>query len=297
MNTAIALGLFFGLGLGLGVLLISAPFVWPAVRPALVGWRAPVVAVIRVLRSQLTMAGLHRVSVGSLVLISAIIALVAGALTLVFVPVVVIVMIASVSAFILPISIVRWRARSRRAAAGALWPDIVDHLVSAVRSGLALPDSVATVAHSGPESTRQAFLEFEQNYEATGNFGVAVDALKARLADPVADRILETLRMSRDVGGSELPTVLRNLAAYLRQEAAIRSEVLARQTWVMNSARLGVAAPWVILLLLVTRPEAAAAYNSGGGVLLILGGVCLTAIAYRLMLAIGRIPPERRWFA
>jgi len=38
-------------------------------------------------------------------------------------------------------------------------------------------------------------------------FSSCVDELKSSLADPVADRILETLRMSREVGGSELTTV------------------------------------------------------------------------------------------
>ncbi len=58
--------------------------------------------------------------------------------------------------------------------------------------------------------------------EATGTIGGALDDLKDRLADPVADRIVETLRMSRDVGGTELPTILRSLAASLRQDAAVR---------------------------------------------------------------------------
>ena len=71
--------------------------------------------------------------------------------------------------------------------------------------------------------------------------------------------------MSREVGGTELPSILRALAASLRQEAAVRSEVEARQSWVLNAARLGVAAPWIVLLLLASRAEAAAAYNSPAG--------------------------------
>ena len=46
-----------------------------------------------------------------------------------------------------------------------------------------------------------------------------------RSADPVADRILETLRMAREVGGTELTTVLRSLASYLREDAAVRAEL------------------------------------------------------------------------
>ena len=102
--------------------------------------------------------------------------------------------------------------------------------------------------------------------------------------------------MARDVGGSDLTVVLRSLAAYLREDIAIRAEVEARQSWIRNAAKLGVAAPWCILLLLATRPEAALAYNSAGGAVLIAGGAAISLLAYRAMLSLGRLPQERRWF-
>jgi tight adherence protein B len=52
----------------------------------------------------------------------------------------------------------------------------------------------------------------------------------------------------------------------------------------------------VILLLLASRPEAAAAYNTSAGVALIVGGLAVSVIAYRIMLGLGRMPEERRWF-
>jgi tight adherence protein B len=204
---------------------------------------------------------------------------------------------AAVTGAVAPVTAVRWRARSRRRASRTVWPDAVDHLVSAVRSGVALPDSVSTLAHAGPLPSRAAFAAFESSYRATGNFSVSLDLLKETLADPIADRILETLRMSREVGGTDLVRVLRSLSGYLRDDAAIRAEVEARQSWVVNAAKLGVAAPWIVLLLLSTRPEAAMAYNTAEGTVLIVGGLCLSVVAYRVMLVIARIPEERRWFA
>ncbi|MCU1545884.1 MAG: type secretion system protein [Homoserinimonas sp.] len=246
--------------------------------------------------ARLALAGMHTISVPVLVAVSVLLGLVAAALTLLFVPVLALTITAGIVATALPVVIVNWRARNRRKANRVLWPDVVDHLVSAVRAGLALPDSVATLAHHGPAASREPFAVFERDYRATGNFSVCIDHLKLRLADPVADRILETLRMSREVGGSDLTTVLRNLSAYLRQEAAIRSEVEARQSWVLNAARLGVASPWIILLLLASRPEAALAYNTPAGGVIIVSGLAVTIIAYRCMIALGRLPDERRWF-
>ncbi len=248
------------------------------------------------LAERLAQAGMSSVRVPALVLVSVLVAVSAGALTFALVPVAVIAVIVAIVALVAPTTLVIRRARLRRRAIRVLWPDIVDHLVSAVRSGLALPDSVVTLARVAPLSARPSFEQFESDYRATGNFSLCIDQLKVRLADPTADRILETLRMSREVGGSELSTVLRNLSSYLRQEGAIRSEVEARQSWVVNAARLGVAAPWIILLLLASRPEAAAAYNTSQGVVIIVGGLIISVAAYRVMLALGRLPEERRWF-
>jgi tight adherence protein B len=281
-----------GLLLGVGLLLAVSPVLWPHVvdatheRSGLLG-RA---------HERLAQAGLSRVGIPTLVVVSVILAVAASAAVFVVVPVIAAAAAAGLLVLALPSLVVLWRARAARRATRVVWPDVVDHLVSAVRSGLALPDSVVTLASTGPPATRVAFAEFERDYRMSGNFADSLDRLKDRLVDPVADRIIETLRMSREVGGNELTTVLRNLATYLRSDAAIRAEVEARQSWVVNAARLGVAAPWVVLVLLSTRPEAADAYNTPEGATVIGIGLVLSVVAYRLMLGIGRLPEEKRWF-
>lgn len=281
-----------GCALGLGLLLAASPFLWPARR-----MREPRRSgLTSLLRMRFAHAGMPSASVAAFIAISIVGAVLGAAITFVLVPVAALAAATGLVVALLPLAVVNWRAGVRRRASRVVWPDVVDHLVSAVRSGLALPDSVVALAHTGPVFTRQAFAGFEQQYRRTGNFALCLDELKTALADPIADRILETLRMSREVGGSELTTVLRSLAAYLRQDAAIRSEVEARQSWVMNAAKLGVASPWIILLLLATRPEAASAYNTPAGVVLIVGGLAVSVVAYRLMLSLGRMPEERRWF-
>lgn len=282
-----------GLVLGAGLVLVASPFLWPR-DPTGTHRRS---ALERRLRSRLVQAGLERVSPAVVVVVSTLFAAAAASLVFATLGVIALAVVAGAVALVMPTIVISSRARSRRRATRVVWPDIVDQLVSAVRSGLALPDSVVSLARNGPPVTRTAFVAFENDYRATGNFSLCLDTLKDRLADPVADRILETLRMSREVGGSELTVVLRNLGSYLRQEGAIRSEVEARQSWVVNAARLGVAAPWVVLLLLATRPEAAAAYNSVAGAGLVVGGLVVSVVAYRVMITLGRLPEERRWFA
>lgn len=193
-----------------------------------------------------------------------------------------------------PLAYVRGRARRRQSRLRGLWPEVVDHLASGVRAGLALPEAVAQLGERGPVELRPAFVAFAQDYRATGRFADCLDALGARLADPVADRIVEALRLTRDVGGSDLGRMLRTLSSFLRDDLRVRSELEARQSWTVYAARLAVAAPWVVLALLSTRPQAAAAYRTpAGAVVLTVGGVC-TVVAYSAMLRIGRLPEDPR---
>lgn len=193
-----------------------------------------------------------------------------------------------------PVGYVRARARRRRAVLRDLWPEVVDNLTSAVRAGLSLPEALSQLGERGPEQLREPFAAFARDYRASGRFSDSLDALKDRLADPVADRICEALRVTREVGGSDLGRLLRSLSTFLREDARTRGELLARQTWTVNGARLAVAAPWLVLAMLSTRPQAVAAYDSatGAAVLAAGGAVCLGA--YRLMLRLGRLPDEER---
>lgn len=193
-----------------------------------------------------------------------------------------------------PFALVRFRQRRRRSELRELWPEVVDNLASGVRAGLSLPEALTQVGLRGPVEVRRPFQRFGEDYRATGRFYDCLDRLKASLADPVGDRIVESLRMAREVGGSDLGRLLRTLSAFLREDARTRAELETRQGWTVNAARLAVAAPWVVLGLLSLRPEAVQAYDSAQGlvVLAVGGGMCL--VAYRVMLRIGRLPDEER---
>jgi tight adherence protein B len=118
--------------------------------------------------------------------------------------------------------------------------------------------------------------------------------LKERLADPVGDRVVEGLRVAREVGGGDLGRLLRNLSGHLRDESRTRAELEARQSWAVNGARLAVAAPWLVLLLMCFQREVIARYASPAGVVVLAVGAGLCLVAYRAMIRIGRLPIERR---
>lgn len=194
----------------------------------------------------------------------------------------------------LPVAVVRRRQRQRTIELRAVWPDVVDNLASAVRAGLALPEAVAQLAVRGPDQLRPVFLGFAADYQATGRFGDCLDRLKAGLRDPVADRIVESLRIAREVGGNDLGRLLRTLSQFLREDARTRAELQTRQGWTVGAARLALAAPWVVLGMLALRPETVSAYDTPAGVTILIVGGAVSLAAYRVMLRIGELPDDPR---
>ncbi|GAA1805533.1 hypothetical protein GCM10009771_04700 [Nesterenkonia flava] len=197
----------------------------------------------------------------------------------------------------LPWSAVQWQAGRRRAVLMEVWPDAVDHLRSAVRSGLSLPEAIIQLGTSGPSELREPFSEFGRDYRAGLSQQQALSRLKERLADPVGDRLVVALQITREVGGSELGKMLTTLSEFLRQNSRMRSELKARQSWTVNGAKLAVAAPWIVVLLLGTQPAAAEAYQNARGMMVLAMGLVISVVCYRLMLRIGRLPQEVRVLA
>lgn len=284
------MGALVGLGFGLGLLLIwSAFFVPRTPRPTTTasGRVGPLLA----------RAGMSGISVRSFL------ALCIGCGGLAFLTIlavsrtVPVALTFAVMACWFPVAIVTGRARRRQQDFAEVWPEAVDNLASAVRAGLSLPEALVGLGERGPEPLRPAFASFALDYQATGRFSDALDRLKTDLADPVGDRVVEGLRVAREVGGGELGRLLRNLSSYLRDDARTRSELQSRQAWTINGARLAVAAPWLVLFMLCFQPDVISRYSSPGGVLVLAGGAVSCVVAYRLMVRIGRLPVDRRILA
>lgn len=279
------MGAVIGLGVGVGLVLIASAFVLPRAERRT---RGPV------FRSLLERAGLPEISPGGLVTVSAACALVAFVAVQVLSRTAPVALSFGVIGGYLPFAVLRGRARRRQREFAEVWPDAVDNLSSAIRAGLALPEALAGLAVRGPEPLRPAFAAFALDYQTSGRFADALDRLKDRLADPVGDRVVEALRVAREVGGGDLGRLLRSLSSYLREDARTRSELESRQAWTVNGARLAVSAPWLVLLLLSFQREVITRYATGTGVLVLLFGAALCATAYWLMMRIGRLPTERR---
>lgn len=281
------MGALVGLGVGIGLMLVWSSFALPRSPRAEV--RTP-----SGLARLLGRAGLADVTpTGVLTLCAVLFAVVLAVVQAVSRTLPISVVFASMAAYA-PIMLLRQRAARRLRDFAEVWPEAVDNLASAVRAGMSLPDAVAALGTTGPEALRDDFARFALDYQVTGRFGECLDRLKDRLADPVGDRVVEGLRLAREVGGGDLGRLLRNLSGFLRDDARTRSELESRQAWTVNGARLAVSAPWIVLLLMSFQTSAIRHYASPGGVIVLGIGFVVCVVAYWAMMRIGRLPVEKR---
>ena len=278
------LGLLFGLGCLLVVRARTRPAVVASTGP---DWRDRA-------RDLLVQAGIEGVSPGQLLGASVALGLVVFVLVLGTSQVLVIALAFGGFASLLPLTLVRRRRAQRSIELREVWPEAVDNLASGVRAGLSLPEALTQLGVRGPDQLRSAFRRFGADYRATGRFNESLDRRKANLADPVGDRVVEALRMAREVGGTDFGWLLRTPSTFLREDARTRAELETRQGWTVNTARLALCAPWILLLLLSSQPSAVAAYNQPAGAFVLLVGGGVSFLAYRVMLRIARLPAEQR---
>ena len=191
---------------------------------------------------------------------------------------------------------VRTKTHINEAALIAAWPEVIDHLMSGIQSGLSLTESLAGLSTRGPEILRPAFVQFRTNLHGSGDLTMAIDELKAMFSHHGSDQIFEALLISKTLGGSELLQILRTLGDFLRQDLALRREIDVKHGWIKNSAHISAAAPWILLLLLSTQPSTAKAYSTAAGAMILFAGLVMTAIAYIWMNRLGRLPQTPRVF-
>jgi tight adherence protein B len=175
-------------------------------------------------------------------------------------------------------------------------PQIIDFVISGVQSGLSLTEALINLKTRGPVLSRKIFESFEVSIREGKSFETAISEIQNRFENASADQLLEALVFAKSLGGSELLTLLRQLAAFIRRDLALREEIEAKQGWVRNSAHISAAAPWLLLLLLSVQPSTAEAYSTFSGLLVLAFGAFATFVAYMWMTHLSRLPQPHRVF-
>jgi len=173
------------------------------------------------------------------------------------------------------------------------WPHFIDDLASALRAGQSISVALFECGQRVHPSAQPVFRHWQQAWKAGCGLEAALEGLEHDLRSPEFSQLTEVLHIVMVRGGSHVSSTLSELARNIRAQEQLIHEVRSRQSVTLNSAKVAVAAPWIVLLLTAGRPEVRSAYLSSTGMLVIVGVLLTSFFSYVAMRKVAEIPALR----
>jgi tight adherence protein B len=188
------------------------------------------------------------------------------------------------------------RRRLRMREVQAEWPDGLRDIGASIAAGRSLTQSVTSLATTGPPALRIAFERFPELARVLGT-GPALELVKAELADPTSDRVIEVLLLAHDRGGAIVRNVLEDLVDTTTRDLKLLDALETEGLEMRINARAVVVLPWFVLVALTARAGPFRDfYRSSGGLVTLIVAAGLTGIGMAFLRRLGRDEDEERVF-
>jgi len=174
------------------------------------------------------------------------------------------------------------------------WTLLIDDLTSGVRAGLTISEALAQALQNCEEPLRLDFQEAILEINRSGQVSKVISILKNQITDTVGVATLKLLQVVIKTGANDLATSLSILSNSSRENHNLIQELKAKQSWVLNGARISVISPWLVLLALWTQESVRNAYQNLIGQLILILVAAVGLFGYLVMKRIGRIEVFRR---
>ena len=174
------------------------------------------------------------------------------------------------------------------------WTLLIDDLTSGVRAGLTISEALAQALQNCEEPLRSDFQEAILEINRSGQVSKVISILKNQITDTVGVATLKLLQVVFKTGANDLATSLSILSNSSRENHNLIQELKAKQSWVLNGARISVISPWLVLLALWTQESVRNAYQNLIGQLILILVAVVGLFGYLVMKRIGRIDVFRK---
>jgi tight adherence protein B len=155
------------------------------------------------------------------------------------------------AAAMLPHAWFRRRRAARLRELQAAWPDGLRDLAASLAAGRSLGHALRTLAESGPPPLRAAFARFPTLARMLGP-AAALEVVKAELADPTSDRVIEVLILAQERGGPIVSQILDDLVAATTKDVKVLDEIESEGLEMKLNARAVLVMPWLVLVALTS---------------------------------------------
>lgn len=189
----------------------------------------------------------------------------------------------AVAAGVMGMRAMRRRRRSRAVAVrrDEQLADAIGAIVSAVRAGMSLPQAIAYAADEASSPLREELSALVHEVDVGVPLGDAIEAWAERVATDDVRLVAATMELHRRVGG-DLPAVLEQVGASVRERVAVSREVRALTAQARLSGGILGALPvgFFAFLWLTSRAEIQSALATPAGLGVIVLGVVLDGLAF-----------------
>ena len=192
-------------------------------------------------------------------------------------------------AFLLPGVLINKRKTKTQDQKMSQWTLLIDDLTSGVRAGLTVSEALAQALQNCEEPLRSDFQEAIIEINRSGQVSKVISILKNQITDAVGISVLKLLQVVLKTGANDLATSLSILSNSSRENHNLIQELKAKQSWVLNGARISVVSPWLVLLALWTQESVRNAYQSLTGQIILILVALVGGVGYLVMKRIGRI--------
>ena len=194
----------------------------------------------------------------------------------------------------LPRTYYRRRRAKLLAARVAAWPEALRDVLSHLAVDATLHRALVQLAESGPVPLRPVWDTYRRNAHVL-DVPAALAQVRAELADPISDHVIEALEAAHERGTRVTVEVLESLAEQVTRDLALVEEIITGQTEVRGEAVFAVVLPFVVLAFLVSANEAFNRfYSRPVGWVVIAIGAAMAAGGWQAITALGRIPTDPR---
>jgi tight adherence protein B len=249
------------------------------------------------LRTGWTEVGLDAVRLGDLVGAAVVLALVGAALGYALFGGALAPAAGALFAASFPVTAARARRRRRLDTAREAWPRLLEELrIQTTALGRSVPQALFEVGTTAPPELRGAFDAARREWLLSTDFERALAVLKARLADPTADAVGETLLVAHALGGTQVDRCLAALVDDRVLDLQSRKDADARQAGARFARRFVLVVPLGMAALGLGVGEGRAAYGTATGQVLVVVGLALLAGCWWWSGRLMRLPAEERVF-
>lgn len=200
------------------------------------------------------------------------------------------------AAAVAPVAYYGAQRRRRLAERVAAWPDALRAVVSALEAGQSLHQALAGLATSGPAALRPSFGRYAALTPAVGS-RAALEGIRAEMAEPVTDSVIEIVQHATRVGASTAVAILRDLAEDVTADLQTLERIQTLSLEQRLSGRVVFVLPYLVLVVLCLRAGPFRVfYRSPAGLLVATAGAVLSAAGITIISRLARPALTERLF-